>query len=372
MRITFLTSSLDHGGAQRQLVSLAKGLHNRNHSVLVVVFYSGGTLEKELCDAGVPVHCLNKWGRWDVAGFYLRLLRILKKERPGIIHGYLVAPNLLTILLKPFFPGTKMVWGVRASFMDLSQYHWLDTIAFKLSSWLSRFANLIIVNSRTGMEYHQQRGYPESRMVFIPNGIDTERFHPDSGHRQNIRREWGIRTNEKLIGLVGRLDPMKDHHTFLKAAAILAKERADVRFVCVGDGPESYKSKLQALSRELDLQERLIWAGRRKDMPAVYNSLDIASSSSSGEGFPNVVGEAMACGVPCVVTDVGDSAWIVGEAGRVVAPREPEALARALSEVLDQDDTMQQVARIKARQRVESCFSIGKLLEQTETVLLDL
>ena len=134
-----------------------------------------------------------------------------------------------------------------------------------------------------------------------------------------MRLEWGIAECEKLIGQVGRLDPMKDHSTFLKAAALLAHERKDVRFVCVGEGPTGYRDELYSLAKTLGLASRLIWAGSRRDMPAVYNAFDVAVSSSRwGEGLPNVIAEAMACGVPCVVTDVGDSAFVVDKLGVVV------------------------------------------------------
>jgi glycosyltransferase involved in cell wall biosynthesis len=203
-------------------------------------------------------------------------------------------------------------------------------------------------------------------MVVIPNGIDTKRFCPDPEARQRIRAEWGVTESEKLIGLVGRLDPMKDHPTFLRAAALLMQEREDVHFVCVGDGPADYRRELHALGEELGLGQRLIWASARGDMPAVYNALDIATSSSYGEGFPNVVGEAMACGVPCVVTHVGDSARIVGETGVVVPPKDPEALAVGWKSSLARDGS--EVA-LKARLRVEENFSVGRMVERTEKAI---
>ena len=173
----------------------------------------------------------------------------------------------------------------------------------------------------------------------IPNGIDTEKFRvlPDS--RIKLRREWRIRDGQLLIGLVARLDPMKGHPVFLRAAALLAKERDDVRFVCVGDGPD--EMELHQLSHELGLDSVLIWAGSRLDMPAVYNALDIlVSSSSYGEGHSNVIVEAMACGVPCVVTNVGDSARIIGEAGGgvVVHPDDTDALFMSIQKLITGKD----------------------------------
>lgn len=367
MNIIFLTRSLNYGGAERQLVALAKGLHSRGHSVLVAVFYSGGPLEKDLRDSGVPVNSLNKLGRWDVFPFLWRFVRLVRHEKLDILHGYLPMPNLLTVLLKPLFPRVRMVWGVRASNMDLNQYDRLSRVVFRLECFFSRFADLIIVNSNAGRDYHFKHGFPEGKMVVVPNGIDTERFIPDTEARHRVRREWGIADNENLIGIIARLDPMKDHRIFLKAASLLAKGRDDVRFVCVGDGPEPYKSELKKLSHELGLEGKLIWAGTHQDMPAVYNAIDIVTSSSSfGEGFPNVIGEAMACGVPCVATDVGDSALIVGDAGVVVPPKNPERLASGLRALLEKGCAD---GGEKARSRIIEHFSLNSMVQMTEEIL---
>lgn len=372
MKITFLIRSLDYGGAERQLIALAKGLHAKGHTVLVSVFYPKGPLEKDLREAGVPVRILNKQGRWDVFGFLSRLIKLLKQEQPDVLHGYLGVPNIITVLLKPVFSQVRMVWGVRSSNMDLNRYDWLLRLAYRIECMLSRFADLIIVNSRAGLEYAATHGFPRQKMVVIPNGIDMKRFFPDPGERRRVRAEWGVREDETLIGLVGRLDPMKDHPNFLKAAALLARERDNVRFVCVGDGPAGYRQKLQEYSRELGLADRLIWAGAREDMPAVYNALDIASSSSFGEGFPNVVGEAMACGVPCAVTDVGDSAWIVGDAGMVVQPGDPEALAGACRDIISFPATVRRALSSSAKQRIEELFDSRQLVTRTERMLAEL
>ncbi|MHC5827541.1 MAG: glycosyltransferase, partial [Nostoc sp.] len=164
----------------------------------------------------------------------------------------------------------------------------------------------------------------------------TERFQPNPEAGLQVRTEWRISKDTILIGLVGRLDPMKDHPTFLKAVALLCKEREDIRFVCVGMGSHEYAQELYQLAEELEVAEKVIWAGGRADMPDIYNALDInCSSSSYGEGFSNVIGEAMACGVPCVVTDVGDSAWIIGDTGIVVPPNNPEALKAGITSLIN-------------------------------------
>jgi glycosyltransferase involved in cell wall biosynthesis/2-polyprenyl-3-methyl-5-hydroxy-6-metoxy-1,4-benzoquinol methylase len=369
LKILFLIRSLHCGGQERQLVLLSKGLSDRGHDVVIAIFYSGGPFEKDLWNTKVRIRALNKRGRWDLLGFGVRLIKVLREERPDIIHGYLFDPNLMTVMLKPLFPTAKIIWGIRCSNLNFGNYDWLTQLSCKVNAWLSRFPDAIIANSRVGREYHLSVGYPAEKMVVIPNGIDTERFRPDSEARRLIRSDWSVAEHETLIGLVGRLDPMKDHSIFLEAAALLASKRKHTRFVCVGGGPDEYRATLQTLAKSLGLEERLLWAGTREDMPTVYNALDIVVSSSSyGEGFSNVIGEAMACGVPCVVTNVGDSAWLVGDAGEVVPPKDPVALMNAIDKSLDRP----LCSPAQIRQRVVEGLSTETLIINTERELLKL
>src|SRR5688572_8078711 len=266
-------------------------------------FTPNGPLEADLRAAGVRVRSLDKRGRWDVTAFLTRLLSVIREERLEVLHGYLGVPNIVASVMRPALPRIKVVWGERASKMDLSHYDWLSRASSRLARTLSRFPDLIIVNSRAGFEHAVRSGYPRDHVVVIPNGIDTQRFAPDPVAGRRLRQEWHVGDDERLIGLVGRLDPVKDHRTFLTAAATLMTQHKNLRFACVGDGDQRYSRAMRDTARELGLGESITWAGARSDMTAVYNALDIACSSSESEGFPNVVGEAMACGIPCVVTD---------------------------------------------------------------------
>lgn len=366
MKILFLMRSFNYGGAERQAILLAKGLRDRGHQPVVAVFYCGGPLEKDLYEGGIPIIDLSKRGRWDLLRFFPRLVKVLRRERPDVLLGYLFEPNLLTVALKPFLPSCKIVWGVRNSNFEFDRYDWVFRLSFKLNCWLSRFADAIIANSRVGRDYHVSHGFPMASTLVIPNGIDTERFHPDSSSRRRIRGDWGVRDDDKLIGIVGRLAPMKDHPNFLRAAALLMREQSNLRFVCVGDGPPDYRASLYELAGTLGVTNQIIWVEGQKDMPAVYSALDVlVSSSSHGEGFANVIGEAMACGVPCAVTDVGDSAWVVGNRGEVVPAKDPEALKNAIGKLLDQ----MPYAAAQIRQRIVEELSADHLILKTEGLL---
>lgn len=366
-RLAFLIRSLDYGGAERHLLTLARALDKERFSLTVLYFYGGGRLEAELRASGVRMLSLGKRGRWDLLGFSWRFFGQLRALRPDILHSFLVEPNLLTVFLKPLLPSaTRVVWGVRASQVHFENYDRFSRLTFRLQCLLSRFADLIIFNSESGRAYHLAEGFPAAKSLVIPNGIDTEAFKPEPESGSSVRAELGVAPEALLVGCVGRLDPMKDHPTLLRAGAVVCRERADVRFVCVGDGPTGYQAELQRLAEELGIGEKVIWTGARSNMMALYNALDLLVSASFSEGFPNVIGEAMACGVPCVVTDTGDSALIVAETGKVVAPRDPASLAEAISSSLDERSAD---VSARVRRRILENFSVERMAAETERAI---
>jgi glycosyltransferase involved in cell wall biosynthesis len=369
-KVLFFIRSLNVGGAERQIVITAKGLAEQGYDVTVLTFYSGGAYAEEFLDTKVRLLSLHKKGRWDLLPFFFSLISVLRRESPNAVYSFLGVANIFSVLARSFVPNMRVIWGVRASNMDLRRYDWATRWSYWLECRLARFADLIVANSRAGLEYAVAKGFPRGKMVAVPNGIDTERFRPDKEAGQHIRETWGVGENERLIGLVGRIDPMKDHSNFLKAAALIRCQVENVRFVCVGKGEEGYEKSMRSLATKMGLDDVLIWAGEYSNMMEVYNALDIASSSSSyGEGFPNVVGEAMSCSVPCVVTDVGDSALLIGLTGWVVPRNDSEALCSVWSEMLLLDEMEFRAKAVTSRERVISEFSINDLINSTEQLL---
>jgi len=279
--------------------------------------------------------------------------------------------NLVAVLIKPALPKTKVVWGIESAYVDPSQYDWFERSVARLAVSLSRFPDLIIFNSHAGRDYHLAAGLSGSRAVVIRNGIDTRCFAPDTKSGSRLRASWQVAEGALLIGVVGRLDPMKDHRTFLRAARIFAQIRPEARFVCIGGGPDGYSRELCAFAEQLELADKVLWSGFVHDMSSAYNALDICCSSSYGEGTSNAVAEAMACGVPCVVTNVGDSAFIVGETGIVVPPKDAAALATGWAAMTERLAEAPQL-RGAARERIESRLSLPSLIRNTTETLLGL
>ena len=368
-KVVFLIRSLEVGGAERQLAYLARGLKAKGVSVTVGVFYRGGALEELLQSGGVAIEYLDKKGRWDLIGFLWRTTKWIRCENPGILHGYLTGANIVAVMIKPFVRKLHIVWGVRASNMLLDNYDRLARFSFRLSVLLSRFVDLIIVNSNSGYDYHLANGYPSDRMVVIPNGIDTNLFAPDASARQRLRALWGIDEGVYLIGIVGRLDPMKDHRTFLQAASKVLYKRKDVLFVCVGDGNIKYLEDLQQYSDGLGLSGNVRWQLGQADIENVYNALDVlVSTSAFGEGFSNTLAEAMSCGVRCVATDVGDARRVLLDTGFVVPPGSSSEVANGILEILDSNEQENSKFKKIAIDHIRKNYSIDQLVSNTLNV----
>lgn len=363
MRIVFLAPSLEVGGAERQLVLLANGLADRGHDISIALFRKTGALVTDV-SSSVKIVDLAKKGRWDLFGFLWRLRCFIGVHKPDAVYSFLGVPNLSSFAMRLLGTGVPIIWGVRASDMDMSQYGLLARLCTKVETLLSPFADAIIMNSEAGKNHAASTGWSTGKASVVPNGLDVDAFRPQREIGVQVRDEWGIQPEDILVGLVGRLDPMKDHGTFLQAAKRAAEANPRLRFVCIGDGP--LRESLVSETARLGLGDRVIWAGVRSDMPEVYNAIDICCLSSITEGFPNVLGEAMATGTPCVSTDVGDAALILGDTGLTVAQKNPQALAEAL---------LGMAGRIDAgdvpdtRSRICELFSLQRMVERTERII---
>jgi len=264
--IFFLIRSLNIGGTERQLIELVKGLDSNHFDITVGLFYNEGTLIEEIKSMPwIHVVSLNKSGRWDIIRFVLRFIKLLKSLQPDILYSFLPDANIAGLIAGRLSGVKRVVWGVRASNMDVSRYDWLARMSLRLSAFLSKFPDAIIANSHAGKEFHRGIGYSTNRMMVIPNGICTDRFKPDYSAGLKVRDEWGIDEETITIGLIGRFDPMKDHATFLRAVKIFNQEGCSVRFVCIGDGKGPCKSEIHSLCRTLGLNGSLIWAGEMED-----------------------------------------------------------------------------------------------------------
>ena len=372
MRVLFFIRDLAVGGSQRQLAVLAAGLARRGHDVAVVVLYAGGALEALLEGSSARCLSIGKSSRWHALAPLARLRRLFLSERPDLVYAFLPTQTMLATLLLPPRLKSKLVFGLRAGGVQLDQYDALNALTYRAEAWLSRRADLAIANARAVRADAIRRGFAADRIAVIMNGIDIDAMRMDAGAGRTMRQAWGLSPDHFVIGCAARLDPMKDHANLLQAAASFARENSDARFVCVGDGPAGYRLRLTSFADSLGLADRVLWVGRIDDMKAAYNAFDIATLSSAfGEGFPNTVGEAMACGVPVAATDVGDVRAIIGDLGEVVVPKNPELLCAAWRR-LRQRLVREPDLRKEGREGIVANYGLDTMVRRTEDILSQL
>lgn len=352
--------SLGEGGAERQLVTTACAMKARGLPVAVMVLY-GGPMRAELDQAGVTVIELEKKSRWDFS-FLARMIRALRSWRPDAIYCFGGA-MLFAVAVKPFLNGAALIWGIRASKMGFQFYSLLSRLLIRIQPFLARRARLIICNSEMGKQHVVDMGFPTDRTVVVPNGINTEKWAFNNDLRVKMRETWGIGQEQKLVGIVARIDPIKDHKTFIKMAALCHKSRPDLKFVLIGgDTDPAYTKGLQDLAMELLDKDAVIWAGNCADMKAAYSALDVLVLTSLAEGFPNAIGEGMACGLKVVSTDAGDARSIIADTGYVTDVGDVDGLAKSVLSVLDDQS---QPPYAPARDRIVANYSVDALLDRT-------
>ncbi|MCK4304924.1 MAG: glycosyltransferase [Candidatus Eisenbacteria sp.] len=369
MKLCCVINGLETGGAEMMLCRLLGRLDRDRFEPVVISLIDKGTLGESIETLAVPVYALGmSRGRLSVRGLW-RLTRRLGLLKPDLIQGWMYHGNLAALVGRYLAsPRSALLWNIRHSISDLADEGRSTAWAIRGGALLSRSCGKIIYNSAVSARQHEALGYRSDRRVVIPNGFDCEEFKPAPGAGEALRKSLCLAPQDLLIGLIGRHHPVKDHANFFRAGSRLIATHKRVRFVLAGRGVEPANATLTALIRENGLDDRVRLLGERRDMPDLLAGLDIATSSSFGEGFPNVIGEAMACGVPCVVTDVGDSSRLVGDTGCVVPARDPEALARAWGDLIKSGRDRRRRLGEKARQRIVREFSLDAIARQYEVL----
>jgi len=357
-RIAHVITGLEVGGAESMLHKLLAASDRHAFDPLVISLGSDGPIGARTAALGVRVRALGMSRRFPSPAATLRLAWWLRRERIELVQTWMYHADLVGGLAARL-AGIPVVWGIRQSDLDPLMYSARTVWVQKVCARLSRVIPERIVScSEAGRRMHEAIGYDASRMVHIPNGFELERFAPSEEHRRAVRAELGLAPDTPLVGLVARFDPAKDHETFLRAAAIVVASLPQVHVVLAGLGVDDGNRELTGLCRDLNISASVHLLGRRADVERVTAALDVACSSSRTEGFANTVGEGMACGVPCVVTDCGDSATIVGDAGVVVPPRDRTALATGIISVLRRPTGERAALGAAARSRVQCLFDI--------------
>ncbi len=372
LSIAYVVTGLETGGAEMMLLKLLAASDREHWRPSVVSLRDRGMVGDVIERLGIPVVTLSVRGSLPGPRAAWRLRRAVVMRAPALIQGWMYHGNLAALAGRALGPGRPpVVWSIRNTVYDFSSDGWITAGVVRLGALLSSYVASIIYNSRTGARQHAELGYATTKAVVIPNGFDSGSFTPSQTARAAFRHRLGVGEEVVLIGRVGRYHAMKDYPGFLKAAAILTHERPGVQFVLAGQGVNRANVELDRLLAGLGLGHAVHLLGEVRPANELMAALDIACSSSAyGEGFPSVLGEAMACGVPCVATDVGDSAWVVGDAGEIVPPGDPLALAGAFRALVDVGAEARRELGAQGRARVLREFSLQRVASQYEAVHL--
>jgi glycosyltransferase involved in cell wall biosynthesis len=367
IRIVHVINSLEYGGAEAMLCNLLLRADRDRFEPSVVCLIDDLTVAGPIQRAGIPITSIGmRPGVPDPLGL-LRLASHLRRARPAVVQTWMDHSNLVGGTAARMAACPNVVWGIHHSnhVRGVAKRSTLMTVgACGLLS--ARLPSRIVCCSQHARDLYAQRGFARDKLALIPNGFDTQTFHPDPIARVEVRQELGLGPDVPLIGLVARYDPLKDHATFLRAAAMLARVRPDAHFLLCGANVTRANQTLASLIDSLGLTQRCRLLGPRHDMPRINAALDVATSSSISEAFPLALGEAMACGVPCVATDVGDSALIIGPAGRIVRSSNPQAMADAWSELLALEPGARASLSRLARARIRELFDLETITRRYE------
>jgi glycosyltransferase involved in cell wall biosynthesis len=372
IKIVHIINSFEFGGAEAMLCNLLLRTDRDRFEPSVVALIDDLTVAGPVLDAGIPLITMGmRPGIPDPLGV-IRLARHLRRLRPTVVQTWMDHSNLIGGLASRLSSPAKVVWGIHHSdhVRALTKRSTLITVG-ACARLSHRLPARIVLCSEHARTLYGQRGFASDKMQAIPNGFDTQRFRPDSAARADVRRELNI-DSAPLIGLVARYDPIKDHASFLRAASLLVKIRPDVRFLLCGANVDRQNQPLAALVDSLGLTRRCHLLGPRRDVPRILAALDLLISSSISEAFPLTVGEAMSCGVPCVATDVGDSALIVGATGRIVPPGAPQAMADAWNDLLAMTVEGRRQLGAAARNRICELFDLEAVTRRYEALYRDL
>jgi len=361
---------MNYGGAERQIVNLTRCLVEMGDvEVILGLYRATGELLSELDRMQrVEVVDLDRYRSGLVATIF-SIRKLINSKNISVVHSLLIGPNLLLGVVSLITTVGRLVWGNRVSCFDKRQFGLKGIVATGISLLLARRVDAIISNSQQGHAALEKIGVRSKRNLVVPNGIDTERFSPSEALRNRFREELKVRDSTILVGQVGRIVDWKGHEVFLRASAEIVKSESNVKFVIVGNHDCAWGSHLKTLSNELGLASKIIWVDAREDVECVLNGLDVLTMNSvSGEGFPNIVGEAMATATAVVGSNVGATEELLSDVGIVVTAGDHQSLAHAWLRFINSREFRKRAGQ-SGRRKIYENYSLETVGRRTAEVL---
>jgi glycosyltransferase involved in cell wall biosynthesis len=369
MRILHIIVGLNVGGAELMLKRLVESTSDTStYRHTVVSLTELGVIGAQLRTAGIETHALGMMSAAGLPWTLVRLTRLIRRLGPDIVQTWMYHADLLGGLAARLAGKRNVIWGIRTTNVEAGGSA-ATTVVMRICARLSRWVpRTIVCAAEASRRVHEKAGYDGSRMAVVSNGFDLSRLVATRDQRKALRAACGLQPDELVIGMLGRFNPAKDQGNFVKAAGRIARTRPEVRFLLVGRGLDPSNAELNGWIEETGFASRFVLLGERSDVAVCLSAMDVFCLSSRTEGFPNVVGEAMAMGVPCVVTDVGDAAMLVADTGYVVPKEDPAALAAGLEKMVELDPERRAALGEKAKRRITDGFTIESARQRFESI----
>jgi glycosyltransferase involved in cell wall biosynthesis len=374
MLIVHVIVGLEVGGAELMLKRLIESYHGSDEYRHAVISLSGiGVVGTRLRADGVEVHALGMRSVLDTPAALFRLTKLIRLMRPDVVQTWMYHADLLGGLAARLAGNRNVIWGIRTTEVKADGSRTIAVVR-KLCAWLSHFLpKAIICAAEASRSAHITVGYDASRLIVVPNGFDFTRLFATPVQRDALRLQCGLgAAGVVVVGYLGRFHPVKDQENFVRAAGLVAQRYSNVRFLMVGRNLDARNVQLAEWIKLSGFGDRFILLGERDDVPVCLAAMEIFCMSSRTEGFPNVVGEAMAMGLPCVVTDVGDARTLVADTGVVVPKADSVALAGGMGVLLAMTSDERRQLGQKARERIHAEFTIERAGERFESIYRDI
>ncbi len=366
MKIVFIITGLKRGGAELMLLRLIEGL-DKSFSPFLITLRKGGDLLEEFRSLGIPIIELGLNPKLPSIFKLYRLTKILRQINPEVIQTWMYHADLLGGLAARYVGIKKVIWGIRNSFTEPNKLSFTTRVVIKLNALLSPYIpSQIVYCSEKSLTPHFRIGYPSSKFIVIPNGFQSDKFQKDIGVRKVLRNELSISNDDKVVGMVARFDPQKNHLGLLEAASHVLEKMHNVKFVLVGKGVNNNTLLMDYLTKLKLKKNSVLLLEARTDIFKFLNIFDVLVSASHSESFPNTIGEAMSCGIPCVSTNAGDSRSIIGDTGIVVDTGDMQALSRGILEILSLSSDEYETLSKKARSKIISNYAIATIVSRYE------
>jgi len=367
-KIIYIITGLNVGGAELVLLRLLMKINKKEYDPLVITLREKGIMGERIEKLGINVHCLRIHSFINLLPGLIKLVNKINIFNPQIIHTFMIHSAFFVGIIAKLLNKPTIIWNIFSTDLSLQSNKYKTRLIIIMCAYLSKIIpNRIIIDSNASYSSHKKAGYSWEKMEIIHNGVDTNEFSPNTIKRSEYRKQY-FKENELVIGLIARYHPVKGHDIFIKAVSILRREVSNVKFLLNGSNIEISNSKLMKMISKEGIQDFIHISDSKLEATNILLACDILVSSSKFESFPNIICEAMACSIPCVVTNVGDCAEIVGETGVIVSANDADELSSAIMGLINMPLKDRKKLGENARLRIKNNFSLSLMMEKYNNI----